>query len=210
MGKQLSDKEINSLIENSWKELQEKIINDAVTINKEASLQLQFAVVLQTKINSIKDKQIIKVLLEETIFIQNNKPQEADVVIETTINNEPYRIAIEMKCYRKLSASGKRRAAIPVFIRHVYEDLEVLEDYKKEHSDIKATYFLAMTDFEYLVNPDKRKAAYKQFYNMSSNYVLKAQKIDDGKKSVIKLENDYEFNWIHEDNGKYYFLMIRK
>ena len=45
---------------------------------------------------------------------------------------------------------------------------------------------------------------------MSSNYVLKAQKIDDGKKSVIKLENDYDFNWIHEDNGKYYFLMIRK
>ena len=118
---------LNALVKMSWELLQRKIQYGLISINKEASLQLQFAYILQEliSISRFSNDENVKVVLEETVKIQDAKPQEVDVIVETIINNEKYKIAIEMKCYRTKTSSGGNRGAQDIFVKDVYEDIEV-------------------------------------------------------------------------------------
>lgn len=209
------DKKLDFIIKLSWELLQKKIQNNLIKINKEASLQLQFAYILQELItvSRYSEDEHIKVILEDTVLIQNGKPQEVDVIVETTKDNLPYRVAIEMKCYRTKTSTGGNRGAIDIFVKDVYEDLEVLENYKLTNKDIKKTYFLAMTDYKNIIIPENKDAKYWA-YDISDNHQLKGPislNIPIGGKEVdIKIKDTYDFQWtnIKNDINNFYFLLL--
>lgn len=210
----IADK-LDFLIKISWELLQKKLQYGFIEINKEASLQLQYANILQSLITTSKysDNEIIKVILEKTVYIQNNKPQEVDIIIETVDNNQPYVIAIEMKCYRTKTSSGGNRGAMDIFVKDVYEDIEVLENYKSSNRNIKKTYFLAMTDYQNFVLPKDKSAKYWD-YDISDGFNLEGPKDFStpigGKDVAIHIEGKYNFNWskIDSNNGVFYFLLL--
>lgn len=206
---------LNFLIKMAWEILQRRIEQKFVIINKEASLQLQYANILQSLIDvcQFSDGEIIKVVLEKTVFIQNQKPQEVDIIVETFINNDPYKIAIEMKCYRTKTSSGRARGAQDIFLKDVYEDIEVLENYRRTNTDIKKTYFLLMTDYKNFVFP-KDKQAKCWDYDISDGFELKGPKCFTtpigGKDINISINNSYSFDWtsVAFEEGEYYFLCL--
>lgn len=211
------EEKLNLLIHMSWELLQKKVQNGLIKINKEASLQLQFAYILEELliVTRYSEKEHVKVLLEDTVTIQNGKTQEVDVIVETEIDNKPYKITIEMKCYRTKTSSGKNRGAMNIFAKDVYEDIEVLENYKKTNPDIKKTYFLAMTDYKNFVEPDPEKKTAKYWdYDISDGHIIKGPHTFTtpvgGKEVNIKIDGTYTFNWTSVKNTEtqYYFLCL--
>jgi len=166
------NEKLDFLIKMAWELLQKKAQYNFIEMNKEASLQLQYANILQSLISTSRysDEEIVKVALEKTIYIQNKKPQEADLILETKVDNQPYIIAIEMKCYRRRTSSDRSRGAMDIFVKDVYEDIEVLENYKLTNKDIKKTYFLAMTDHLNFVLPKYKSAKYWD-YDISDGFI---------------------------------------
>lgn len=209
------EKKLNLLVHMAWELLQKKVQHGLIKLNKEASLQLQFAYILQEllSITTYSDNENIKVILEQTVCIQNSKPQEVDVIIETTVKDEKYRIAIEMKCYRTKTSSGGNRGAMDIFVKDVYEDIEVLENYKKTNLDIKKTFFLAMTDYQNFVLPKDKSAKYWD-YDISDGFHLEGPKDFTtpigGKDVFIHIDNSYDFAWttVNTDNQEFYFLCL--
>ena len=189
------EEKLDFLIKLAWELLQKKIQYGFIEINKEASLQLQYANILQSLITTSQysDEEIVKILLEETIYIQKNKSQEVDIIVETKTNSQSYKIAIEMKCYRTKTSSGGNRGAMDIFVKDVYEDIEVLENYKKTNNDIKKTYFLAMTDYENFVLPKDKSAKY-WIYDISDGFELAGPKDFTtpigGKNVSIHIQNN--------------------
>ena len=119
-----------------------------------------------------------------------------------------------MKCYRKKTSSGKNRAAIPKFVKDVYEDIEVLENYKKTNNDIQKTYFLAMTDHGIFVSPKNKSAKYWA-YDISDGFRLNGPKgfttPIGGKKVYIHIDGKYVFQWtkvMKNDGNTFFFLML--
>lgn len=214
---------LDKLVKVAWELLQRKIAGGLVKVNKEASLQLHYAYILQELISicQFSDAENVKVILEKTIGMGGKNTQEIDVVIETTVNNTPYQVAIEMKCYRKYASSGKLRGGINEFVKEVYEDIESLEKYRVLDTSIKKVYFLAMTDYENVVSPlnqskDKAKAKTPKYraYDISNGFVLKGPKninIPVSSKSVsIHINGKYTFDWtvVPFSAGNFYFLIL--
>lgn len=54
---------------------------------------------------------------------------EIDLLLTGAAAMRRHRIAIEMKCYRTLAASGDPRGATDIFMKDVYEDLYITERY---------------------------------------------------------------------------------
>lgn len=93
-------------------------------------MQLQFAFVL---------KQILPLILHtrdesadvelETGVILPTGPNNIDILVIGRSGSHEFRIALELKCYRNLTASGGKRGAHDIFHKDVYRDLEILEAY---------------------------------------------------------------------------------
>lgn len=210
----IPEEKLDMIIRISWELLQRKIQHGLVKINKEASLQLQFANILQEliSISRYSDSERVKVVLEDTIKLQNGKTQEIDVLLETVIKKRPYKIAIEMKCYKEFASSGGKRGAVDIFCKDVYEDIESLEKYKQDCPDIKKAYFLAMTDYENIVCPQNKKAKYWN-YDISDGFNLVGPKKFNtpigGKNVLIHIDGQYKFEWTNvESNGKQNYFLI--
>ncbi len=214
---------LDKLVKVAWELLQRKIAGGLVKVNKEASLQLHYAYILQELISicQFSDAENVKVVLEKTIKMEDKNTQEIDVVIETTVDKAPYQVAIEMKCYRKYAASGNRRGAMDVFVKDVYDDIESLEKYKRIDRSIRKTLFLVMTDYENIVVPQsqtKGKAKTKRpkykAYDISNGHVLKGPKdinVPIGGKNVsIHIAGEYTFDWttVPSSAGNFYFLIL--
>lgn len=209
------NEKLDFLIKMAWELLQKKAQYNFIEMNKEASLQLQYANILQSLISTSRysDEEIVKVALEKTIYIQNKKPQEADLILETKVDNQPYIIAIEMKCYRRRTSSDRSRGAMDIFVKDVYEDIEVLENYKLTNKDIKKTYFLAMTDHLNFVLPKYKSAKYWD-YDISDGFILNGPRAFStpigGKETCIHINGKYKFEWSKVSNNKnsFYFLLL--
>ncbi len=208
------NEKLDFLIKLAWELLQKKIQYGFIEISKEASLQLQYASILQSLITTSQyyDEEIVKIFLEKTVYA--NKPQEVDIIVEAKMDNQSYKIAIEMKCYRTKTSSGGNRGAMDIFVKDVYEDIEVLEEYKKTNNDIQKTYFLAMTDYENFVFPKNKSAKYWA-YDISDGFVLSGPKNFTtpigGKKVYIHIDGKYVFQWtkVIKNNGNtFFFLML--
>lgn len=206
---------LDKLVKVAWELLQWKIAGGLVKVNKEASLQLHYAYILQELISicQFSDNENVKVVLERTIAMGDKSTQEIDVVIETTANDAPYQVAIEMKCYRKFASSGGYRGAMDVFAKCVYEDIESLEKYSAVDDKIKKRFFLVMTDHENFVYPKNKDAKYWA-YDFSDGFVLEGPKDIDvpigGEDVYVHIGGRYTFDWtsVPSPTGFFYFLIL--
>lgn len=118
------------LITLAWDIFSRKVSNGLITINKEASMQLQYAYIVQQLLPMIifnKDESINLEL--ETTISDGRKNREVDIYIYGYEQKEKFKIAIELKCYKRLPSSGRKRGATNIFMKDIYEDLCKLEGY---------------------------------------------------------------------------------
>ncbi len=192
----------------AWEVFTKKVATGLLSINKEASMQLHYSLILHQVVPLIcynKDEQV-QIELEAGLNIKG-KRREVDLIL-CGLNsklNSSYKIAIEMKCYRTLTSSGRKRGATDIFMKDVYEDLFLLEEYCS-HANFNRGVALVMTDMERFVNPKKKKAKCWD-YDISQGTKVSNVHIKTpigGKDVDVRLRKSYEFKWINR--GEFWFL----
>jgi hypothetical protein len=115
---------LRSAVTLAWRLFACKVGGGAISVHKEASMQLQYAYLLQqiTPMITFSEQEQISIFLESG-FRLRGRNREIDVLLVGKTPSQEHRIAIEMKCYRTLAASGSPRGATDVFMRDVYDDL---------------------------------------------------------------------------------------
>lgn len=116
-------------------------------------------------------------------------------------------IAVEMKCYRKLAASGGKRGAHDIFMKDVYDDLHILEQYVS-HGIASHGVALVMNDLERLVNPTV-KVGKCWAYDTSQGHAFSGGKFTvpiGGKPVNITLSRSYTFSWVQF--GSFWFCEL--
>ncbi|NLD91926.1 MAG: hypothetical protein GX639_04570 [Fibrobacter sp.] len=202
------EERLRNSISFAWQVFIEKTGSELLPINKEASMQLQYAYILQQVIPLIcfdKDE-TVQIELETSHKI-NHRSREIDLVLEGISRQGRHRIAVEMKCYREFASSGGKRGATDIFMKDIYEDLSLLEQYCTS-GDFNRGVALVMNDLERLVNP-KKKIAKCWDYDISNGTRINNVHLETpigGKKIDISLKKTYEFNWIQK--GQLWFLEI--
>lgn len=114
-------------------------------------------------------------------------------------------MAVEMKCYREISSSGGKRGATDIFMKDVYEDLQLLESYC-DLAGFDRGVALVMNDLARLVDPTKKNAKCWD-YDISNGTNVSDIHLTTpiGGKSVdLELKKSYCFNWVKV--GGYWFL----
>ena len=190
----------------AWRIFARKVAEGLILVHKEASMQLQFAYVLQ---------QLLPLLVfhpDETFSIEletgvklNKRSYEVDVLMKGASKAGSYRIAIELKCYRTMAASGDPRGATDIFMKDVYEDLAMTELYV-DHDVAEEGIVLVMNDLKRLVHPAQKTAKcwdYDISHGAAFGPILLTTKV--GSKPVrIELKRSYALDWNHQ--GAFWFL----
>jgi hypothetical protein len=193
----------------AWSLFAKKVGGGLVEINKEASMQLQFGYVLQQLLPLIAFHKTEKFALElETGARMGNSTCEIDVLFTGISEVQVHRIAIELKCYRTLASSGGRRGATDIFMKDVYEDLAILEQYI-EASHAHEGIALVMNDMERLIRP-KDKSAKCWHYDISHGASFGPTRLSTpigGKEVSIELRNSYTLEWVQ--HGAFWFLEVQ-
>jgi hypothetical protein len=171
-------------------------------------MQLQYAYVLQQLIPLITFHESERFEIElETGVKANGRSREIDLVFSGEFESKKHIIAIEMKCYRTFAASGGKRGATDIFMKDVYEDLYLLEQYVSE-GIAQEGVSLVMNDMERLVNP-VRKEAKCWDYDISNGVSFGPTLLDTpigGKEININLAKKYSLNWLNY--GDFWFLEV--
>ncbi|GBF22764.1 hypothetical protein tpqmel_0168 [Candidatus Gastranaerophilus sp. (ex Termes propinquus)] len=196
------------IIKYAWGIFSKKVGGGMIQINKEASMQLHFAHVLQQVLSLIifQDDEKIDIKLETSIT-DGQKRRETDIFIVACKGDEEFRVAIELKCYKEIASSGGKRGAGDIFMKDVYIDLHLLERYC-ENDGADYGIGLVMTNYKNFVYP-KKKGSKCWDYDISDGTVPKISNYNTpigGKPVDITLKNKYKFNWIAE--GDYYFALL--
>lgn len=192
----------------SWTMFSRKVGTGLLPINKEASMQLQYAYVLQQLVPLItfhKDE-TFAIELETGISI-DGRTREIDLLFSGHFNGRDYAVAIEMKCYRTMASSGGMRGATDIFMKDVYFDLFLLERYLASNI-ASAGVSLVMTDLNRLVNP-KLKNAKCYRYDISQGVEFGAEHFGTpigGKIVDFTLRRRYELQWTK--HGDFWFLEV--
>jgi hypothetical protein len=192
----------------AWNSLSQKIASGAIVVYKEASLQLQYAVLLQQLLPLIQfhPEEKYRVELECSVTV-GGVQREIDVLFVGEVNSSVHKIAIEMKCYRTIAASGGKRGATDIFMKDVYFDLHLLESYIAE-CGINQGVALVMNDLKRLVQP-AQKSAKCWDYDVSNGIVFGPSKFDTpigGKPVNFALDKFYRFDW--QPRGLFWFLEV--
>jgi hypothetical protein len=190
----------------SWMMFSRKVGNGLIPINKEASMQLQYAYVLQQLLPLITfhDDEKFEIELEAGVQV-NKRSREIDLLFSGEQGDRKHAIAIEMKCYRTLAASGGKRGATDIFMKDIYEDLHFLEQYLSE-GIAQEGVALVMSDMGRLVNPS-RKAAKCWDYDISQGASFGPIQLTTpigGKEINISLAKRYVLGWTNY--GSFWFL----
>lgn len=192
----------------AWKVFMRKAGNGLLPINKEASMQLQYAYILQQVLPLVVFKEDERVELELETGINNGQGiKEVDLLLKGSMIGRQHIIAVEMKCYKTYAASGGLRGATDIFMKDIYEDLNLLESYISS-GNVHRGVLLVMNDLERLVSP-KKKDAKCWDYDISNNTHI--ENIDlstpiGGKDISIHLDKAYDFTW--EKHGAFWFMEI--
>jgi len=202
------NKRFEQVIKMAWEIFQCKVGNGLINIYKEASMQLQFAYIIQNLIPVFiyENDENVEIQLEKTVYY-NDLSSKVDMFVIITKGKDEYKIGIEMKCYREYAASGGKRGATDIFMKDVYVDIEKLENYKSNNI-CQSTLLLIMNDLENLINPKKMDTKCWD-YNISNNFILYPKHLITpigGKNISIKINNHYNFKWTKF--GKFYFLAL--
>lgn len=204
------DERIKWSIDFSWNICLNKIQNKEIKVNKEASLQLQYANVLKQVLDLVKFSQDerFEIELESSYFI-HNKQVIADIVVEYRNSVINRKHAIELKFYKTFASSGGKRGATDIFMCSVYTDLFYSELYV-ENKNVDFVTCLILTDYSNFITP-KSKTSKCWAYDISDNCLSEAKKYDTsigGKKNNFELKNRYLFKWIK--NGSFWSCTIRR
>ena len=192
----------------AWLIFMRKVGHGLLPINKEASMQLQYAYILQQLLPLITFHPSEKVTLElETGVNVNGSWREIDLLLIGEANEEKHVIAVEMKCYKTIASSGGKRGATDIFMKDVYEDFQLLEQYMEEghaHQGVS----LIMNDLKNLVHPKKKEA---KCWDYDTSHGTKFDGISlstpvGGKQISINLGKSYELLW--EKHGDYWFMEV--
>jgi hypothetical protein len=181
----------------AWSVFARKVGGQLIPINKEASMQLQYAYVLKQLLPLTLHNLGESVELElESGVKTSGGSNNIDILLCGDSSLGRTRIAIEMKCYRTLAASGGNRGAHDIFMKDVYEDLHILEEYVTA-GHASAGVALVMNDLERFVNP-KVKNGKCWHYDISQGHTFPGGNINipiGGKEVNVSLQNAYTFNW---------------
>jgi hypothetical protein len=181
----------------AWSVFARKVGGGLIPINKEASMQLQYAYILKQLLPLILHHEGESAELElETGVKTTAGSNNIDILLRGASSTVETRIAIEMKCYRTFAASGRTRGAHDIFMKDVYEDLHILEEYVALGHASRGVA-LVMNDLERFVNP-KVKNGKCWAYDISDGYTFPGGQIAvpiGGKVVRIDLQNTYTFNW---------------
>lgn len=193
----------------SWLIFSKKVGNGLIPINKEASMQLQYAYVLQQLLPLIAfhESEIFEIELETGVQV-NGRSREIDLLFSGEFEDKKYVIAIEMKCYRTLSSSGGKRGATDIFMKDVYEDLHLLEQYVLE-GIAQEGVALVMNDMKRLVKPIRKEAKCWD-YDISNGASFGPVQLNTpigGKEININLSKAYKLDWIN--CGDFWFLEVQ-
>ena len=140
----------------AWVMFSRKIGGGLIAINKEASMQLQYAYLLQqlAQLITFHENESLAIELETGVQVDGTS-REIDLLFTGHGDDGEHKIAVEMKCYRTIAASGGKRGATDIFMKDVYFDLHLLERYV-ETGIASQGVSLVMNDMDRLVNPDMR------------------------------------------------------
>ena len=192
----------------AWSIFMRKVGYGLLPINKETSMQLQYAYILQQLLPLISYRPSESSTIElETGVSLKRTTKEIDLLLLGQSDEGEYNIAVEMKCYKTFASSGGKRGATDIFMKDVYEDLCLLELYCEQgyaHQGVS----LVMNDLERLVHP-KNKAAKCWDYDISHGTKIKNITLMTpigGKDIHIYLRKSYEFMWYKY--GKYWFMEL--
>jgi len=205
------EERIRKSISFAWTIFSEKVGSGSLGINKEASMQLQYSIILQSILPLVcfNGYEGVKIELETGEVVEGRSREIDLVVIGTThhpnIKPTIYKIAVEMKCYREVTSSGGKRGATDIFMKDVYEDMQLLENYC-DLVGYDSGVALVMNDLDRLVNP-KTKTAKCWDYDISngaqvSNVHLKTP--IGGRPVNFLIRKSYRFDWIKK--GEFWFL----
>lgn len=197
-----------SMIKTAWEIFSRKVGNGLILINKEASMQLQYAYILKHMIPLIifKDDEEIELELETSVS-DGASNREVDIMVIVNNGEDIFKIAIELKCYRTKASSGGNRGATDIFMKDVYQDLHLLERYcENKQADIGIG--LIMNDYKNFVYP-KNKDAKCWDYDISQGAKVGNVHLTTpigGKPIDILLNKKYEFKW--NEVGEFSFLLL--
>ncbi|GLB61778.1 MULTISPECIES: hypothetical protein [Bacillaceae] len=201
---------LRGIVSYSWKIFSQKVGSGLIKINKEASMQLKYAYILQQFIPLIifNERQKIEIELESTCFV-NGKTKEIDILIKgTDLDLSTYTIAIELKCYKEFASSGRPRGAHDIFMKDVYYDLFLLEQYCSQNiADIGIS--LVMSNYRTSVYPLNKNAkcwAYDISDGTRINSGANFSTPVGGYGIDFTLNKDYFFNW--DSYGDYWFTEL--
>ena len=192
----------------AWTVFSEQVGNGRLQINKEASMQLQYSYILQSLLPMVLHHPDEHASIELETGVQlNDRTREIDLLLEGRQEEHTYRCAVEMKCYRRLASSGKKRGAQDIFRKDVYEDMQLLEQYRQaNHAD--AGIALVMTDHRALVHPVSKESKCHD-YDIADQATFDGGTLTTpigGKSIDITLHDAYRFVW--KQVGEFYFLQL--
>ena len=192
----------------AWHVFTQKVGNGLILINKEASMQLQYAYILKQMLPLTLWQEGESADLElETAVKTKSGSNNIDILLRASSAGKEIAIAIEMKCYRTIAASGGTRGAHDIFMKDVYEDLQVLEEYVAQGHASQGVA-LVMNDLDRFVNP-KVKSGKCWAYDISQGHTFAGGQISipiGGKDVHIDLKKRYTFNWTQ--SGEFWFLEL--
>lgn len=199
---------LRTAISSAWAIFARKVGGGIIPVNKEASMQLQYAYVLQQMLPLIIHAKHESAEVElETGAKTNGGANEVDILLKGESAEDRYSIAIELKCYRKITASGGPRGAHDIFMKDVYADLAILEEYISCNFAQRGVA-LVMSDHELFVNP-KRKSGKCWNYDISDGNSIAGGHFNTpigGKNVAITLQKIYSFNW--SKFGSFWFMEL--
>lgn len=204
-------KRLMNMIILSWEIFNRKVGSGLIAVNKEASMQLKYAYVLQEMIplTIFDERESIEIELETTCVI-NGRSREIDILVKGTGTAEQtYSVAIELKCYKSLAASGDPRGATDIFMRDVYYDLYLLEQYK-QNNHVDEYIGLVMTNHQSFIYP-RHKNGKCWAYDISHSSVVNAKTRFTtpigGNPQDFTLNKNYKFMW--KQFGEYWFTQLQ-
>lgn len=181
----------------AWAVFARKVGGGLIPINKEASMQLQYAYILKQLLPLTLHHEGESAELElETGVKTSSGSNNIDVLLRAKAPSGETKIAIEMKCYRKLAASGGTRGAHDIFMKDVYEDLHILEEYVALGHASRGVA-LVMNDMERFVNPAVKRGKCWA-YDISQGHTFPGGEISvpvGGKAVGVNLQGSYTFKW---------------
>lgn len=195
---------VKDLVDFCWNSFSAKVGGGLITINKEASMQLEFAYLLKQSLDlAIHHKhEHIDIELETSLNTAVGY-KECDIVLKLTKGKEVICIPLELKCHKQFQPNGNPTRGYTDFRRKVHEDLNLLEQYSTLESFTKGIG-LVMTNFEGIVNR----------YGFWGSNICNGTTIQNGTIANINyqetepttLTNNYAFNW--REVGNFYFLKL--